>query len=129
MKGMTSRERVRAAIHHQAPDRVPLDLGSTPVTGIHVSTYTRLREALGFPQTRVKVGEPFQMLAELEPEMADRLGVDTVPVQLPNTLFGFPNKDWKPFDLFDGTQTLVSEFFCVTKDENGDLLIYPKGDT
>ena len=50
---MTSRQRVCAALHHQPPDRVPLDLGSTPVTGIHVSTYTRLRTALGFPPARV----------------------------------------------------------------------------
>ena len=28
---MTPRERVRKAIHHQEPDRVPLDLGSTLV--------------------------------------------------------------------------------------------------
>ncbi len=72
---MTSLERVRAAIHHQTPDRVPLDSGSTPVTGIHVSTYSRLREALGFPQTRVKVGEPFQMLADLEPEVTGRIRI------------------------------------------------------
>jgi uroporphyrinogen-III decarboxylase len=128
MKTMTSRERVRAAIQHRAPDRVPLDLGSTPVTGIHVSTYARLREALGFPKTRVKVGEPFQMLAELEPEVANRIGVDTVGVQLPSTLFGFPNKDWKPFDLFDGTPALVSEYFRVTRNADGDLLIHPQGD-
>ena len=128
MKTMTSRERVRAAIHHQPPDRVPLDLGSTPVTGIHVSTYARLREALGFPKTRAKVGEPFQMLAELDAEVADRLGVDTAAVQLPATLFGFPNTNWKPFDLFDGTAALVSEFFNFSTDSNGDLLMHPQGD-
>lgn len=128
MKTMTSRERVRAALRHQAPDRVPLDLGSTPVTGIHFSTYSRLRQALGFPAIPVKVGEPFQMLAELEPEVAERLGVDTVAVQLPSTLFGFPNTNWKPFRHFDGTEALVSEHFNHTVDANGDLLMYPNGD-
>ncbi len=32
---MTSRERVKKAINHEVPDRVPLDLGSISVTGIH----------------------------------------------------------------------------------------------
>lgn len=128
MQTMTSRERVRAAIHHQPPDRVPFDLASTPVTGIHVSTYARLREALGFPKARVKVGEPFQMLAEVEPEVADRLGVDTVAVQLASTLFGFANTNWKPLEFFDGTPLLVSEHFNVTVDANGDWLMHPLGD-
>ncbi len=30
---MTSRERVRAAINHREPDRVPIDIGGTKVTG------------------------------------------------------------------------------------------------
>jgi len=128
MQNMTSRERVRAAINHRTPDRVPLDLGSTPVTGIHASTYYRLRQALGFPPQRVKVGEPFQMLAEIDAEVAERLGVDTVAVELPTTLFGFPNTRWKPFDLFDGTPALVSEHFNFTRDANGDLLMHPQGD-
>jgi len=128
MQHMTSRQRVRAAIHHRQPDRVPLDLGSTPVTGIHVSTYTRLREALGFPPARARVGEPFQMLAEVDAEVADLLGVDTAAVQLPATLFGFANTGWKPFRLFDGTEALVSEHFNVSQDANGDLLMHPLGD-
>ena len=128
MQRMTSRERVRAAIRHQPSDRVPLDLASTPVTGIHASTYARLREALGFSKRRVKVEEPFQMLAEVDAEVADRLGVDTVAVQLPSTLFGFPNTNWKPLDFFDGTPLLVSEHFNVSLDVHGDWLMHPQGD-
>ncbi len=43
---MTSRERVRKAITHQEADRVPLDLGSTLVTGIQASSYATLKKAL-----------------------------------------------------------------------------------
>jgi uroporphyrinogen-III decarboxylase len=128
MPTMTSRERVRRAIHHQQPDHVPLDLGTTPVTGIHVSTYARLRKALGLPAKPPQVGEPFQMLARVEPEVADLLGVDTVGLELPSTLFGFPNKGWKPFRMPDGTEVQVSQHFETTKDANGDILIYPAGD-
>ena len=128
MQRMTSRERVRAAIHHRPPDRVPLDLDGTPVSGIHVSAYTRLREALGLPPARARVSEPFQMLGDLDPEVAARLEVDTVSLRLPSTMFGFSNTAWKPFTLFDGTEALVSECFNTSTDANGDLLMHPQGD-
>lgn len=125
---MTSRERVRAAINHKPSDRVPNDLGSTPVTGIHCTTYSRLRKALGLPHSPVKVIEPMQMLAGVEAEVAEILQLDTIGLQLPSTMFGFPNKGWKPFKFFDGTDLLVSEYFNVTVDSNGDLLMHPEGD-
>lgn len=31
---MTSRERIPSAINHKEPDRVPVDLGATPSSGI-----------------------------------------------------------------------------------------------
>ena len=43
---MTSRERVLAALNHHEPDRIPIDLGSTQVTGIHVIAARGLRAAL-----------------------------------------------------------------------------------
>ena len=45
---MTSRERVLAAINHQEPDKVPVDLGSTPSSGISAIAYTNLNQYLGF---------------------------------------------------------------------------------
>lgn len=128
MKSITPRERVRLAINHKPTDRPPIDLGSTPVTGIHASTYFRLRKALGLKQVRVKVIEPMQMLAEVDDEVSQIFKIDTVGLQLPTTIFGFPNKNWKPFDFYDGSEFLVSEYFNVTVDENGDLLMYPCGD-
>ena len=38
------------------------------------------------------------------------------------------NRDWKPFELFDGTPVLVPGDFNVTTEDNGSLLIYPQGD-
>ena len=40
---MTSRERLLKTLRHQEPDRVPFDLSSTPVTGIHHLAYRWLR--------------------------------------------------------------------------------------
>ena len=49
---MNSRERVEAALDHREPDRVPLDLGASPVTGMHVSSVYLLRQALGLAEVR-----------------------------------------------------------------------------
>ena len=84
MRNMTSRERIRNAIHHREPDRVPLDLGSTSVTGIHAIAYRRLKEMLGVSSGVVRVIDPYQMLADVEGPVKDRLGVDTIRIALPD---------------------------------------------
>lgn len=126
---MTSRERIRKAINHEESDRIPIDMGSTPVTGIAASTYTKLREALGLARRRVKVIEPFQILAEVDTEVMDKIGIDTIGLQLPTNLFGFKNEDWKAWKLFDGTEVLVPGLFITKQDKEGNLLLYPGGDT
>jgi uroporphyrinogen decarboxylase len=44
---MTSRERIIAAIEHRQPDRVPVDLGATPSSGISATAYGNLKKHLG----------------------------------------------------------------------------------
>jgi len=127
---MTSRERLQKALNHQQPDRVPVDIGGTAVTGIHVSAVTRLRRAvLGDDSYRVKVVEPYQMLGEVDDALCDALGIDVIGLRPRATMFGFENTGWKPFTLFDGTEALVPEKFNVTKADEGGLVIYPEGDT
>ena len=74
--GMTSRERVRAALAHREPDRIPFDLGGSRVTGIHVSAYARLRALLGLPVGEPRVGDITQQLADVEADVLDALGCD-----------------------------------------------------
>lgn len=71
-----SRARVRAAIAHRAPDRVPFDLGGTRVTGIHARAYERLRPALGLEPREARIADVTQQLADVEPDVLDALGVD-----------------------------------------------------
>jgi hypothetical protein len=125
---MTSRERVLTALSHTQPDRVPVDFGSTPVTGIHVSSVTALRDHFGLDRHPVKVTEPYQMLGEIEDDLAAVLGLDAVGVSPRKTMFGFPNEGWKPWRMYDGLEVLVPRGFNVTIDDNGDTLIYPEGD-
>ena len=127
---LTSRERVLRALNHQEPDRVPLDLGGSATTGMHVSSVYQLRQALHLdpPGTPVKVIEPYQMLGEIQPDLMDALGVDVVALGRTTTLFGFKNEGWKPWTFFDGTPVLVPAAFNTDPEPNGDILMYPEGD-
>jgi hypothetical protein len=127
---MNSRERMNLSLNHQEPDRIPLDLGGSAVTGMHVSTVYNLRQALGLdsPGTAVKVVEPYQMLGEIKPDLMDALGVDVVGLGATTTMFGFPYEGWKPWTTFDGTPVLVPAGFNTEPEPNGDVLMYPEGD-
>jgi hypothetical protein len=127
---MNSRQRVEAALDHQEPDCVPLDLGASPVTGMHASSVYKLRQALGLdpPGTPVKVVEPYQMLGEIDGRLIDALGVDVVGLGGRRNMFGFENTGWKPWTLFDGTPVLVPGAFNTEPEPDGDILMYPEGD-
>ena len=127
---MTSRERIAAACAHTEPDRLPVDFGGGFQTGIHVSMVYKLRQALGLdpPGTPVKVVEIYQMLGEIAPDLPAALGVDTVSLHGTGTMFGFPQTEFKEWQLADGTPVLVPEDFNTAYEPNGDLLQWPGND-
>ena len=127
---MNSRERLQKTLNREPVDRICVDFGATHVTGISASTLSKVRQALlGEKDYRVKIIEPYQMLGEIDEALLEALGIDVVGALGPRTMFGFENKDWKPFTMFDGTETLVPGGFNVTPDEKGGWYIYPEGDT
>ena len=126
---MTSRERVAKALAHEEPDRVPIDLGSSVVTGIMVTTYARLRLALGVDGRPPKVADLIQMLGQVEIPVLEKLGCDVMGVFPPVGAFGIAQKGWKPWRTFDGTEVLVPGGFAYRVADNGDLLVSPGGDT
>jgi len=73
---MTSRERILATLEHKEPDRIPYDLGSTPVTSITNRAYKNLLDYLGI-QEEIKLTDKIQLLAEVSEPVLDRLNVDT----------------------------------------------------
>jgi len=73
---MTSRERVLAALDHREPDRVPLDLGATHVTGICAIALSNLRAHLGLPATEPLIVDDVQQVALPEEDIMRRFGVD-----------------------------------------------------
>ena len=127
---LASRERVNLALNHQAADRIPVDLGGSLGTGMHVSTVYRLRQALGLdkPGTPVKVVEPYQMLGEIKPDLMEAFGTDVINLSGAKNLFGYKNDGWKPWTFFDGIPMLVPGDFNIELEPSGDVLMYPEGD-
>ena len=77
---MTSYERVRAALEHREPDRVPFDLGGSVLTGINRHAYARLRTHLGLPDRPVDLMDATQQLARVAPDVQRILEVDVACV-------------------------------------------------
>ena len=127
----TSRERLQRALNHETPDRVPVDVGATFVTGIHLTALSRLRRAvLGDTGHRIRVCEPYQMLGEVDDALRAALGIDVVGTLGRKSIFGTDESGWKPFTFWDGTEVLVPHNFNITVEEGtGDWLMYPEGDT
>jgi hypothetical protein len=127
---LTSRERVERALNHQEPDKVPLDLGGSAVTGMQISAVYLLRQEFGLdkPGTPVKLVEPYQMLGEIGLDLLEAVGADVVPLESTRTFFGYHRRDWKPWTLHDGTPMLVPGGFNTRPEPNGDILQYPEDD-
>lgn len=130
MHESTSRERILTACAHREPDKLPVDFGGGFQTGIHVSVVYALRQALGLdrPGTPVKVVEIYQMLGEIAPDLQTALGIDTVSLHGTGTMFGFPQVEFKEWQLADGTPVLVPQDFNTRPEANGDLLQWPGND-
>ena len=124
-----SKKRLRDSLNHKQPDKIPVDLGSTSVTGIHVLAIERLRDFYGLEKRPVRLIEPYQMLGEIENDLAEILHLDIIGILASNTLFGFPNNDWKEYKTHWGQLLLVPGKFNTLIDENGDSLIFPEGDS
>ncbi|MFZ5437008.1 MAG: uroporphyrinogen decarboxylase family protein [Bacillota bacterium] len=95
---MTHRERVRTALSHQEPDRVPIDIGSTGNTGIALKAYERLKAYLGIESPSVLLEKPFQLArVASDDQVLERLGVDTRGV------FPRPRDGWEDRVYPDGS--------------------------
>jgi uroporphyrinogen decarboxylase len=78
---MNSRQRVMAALRHELPDRVPVDLGSTAVSGIHQRANNALKSLLGIKADEA-VHDVVQGLVVPDERILQRFGVDLRRVAL-----------------------------------------------
>jgi uroporphyrinogen decarboxylase len=98
---MNSRDRVLTTLRHEEPDRVPIDVGGTPSSGISAKAYRRLKLHLGYDQN-TRIVDLMQWLAEIEPNVRQILGGDVVPLRMRRSFFGMPMVNWKIWKSPDG---------------------------
>ena len=116
---MTSRERVLAALNHQEPDRVPIDLSGHRSSGIAGMAYARLRDHLGLPKKPIRVYDPVQQLAIVDEDVLQRFQVDTIEL---GRAFAHEDKYWTEWTLPDGTPCLMPTWALPERD-NGEWVI------
>ena len=109
---MTSRERVQAALNHIEPDRPPIDVGGTEVTGLHGVAYNRLKAHLGLDGANTRLFHLYMQLACIEEPVRSRFRGDVVRLS-------FEAKQWKPWKLADGSPCEVPVGWSPTQFEDG----------
>lgn len=124
---MNSRERVMASIAHQQPDRVPIDLGATPSSGISAIAYGNLKRHLGIGGGATRIYDVVQQLAQPEDELLDRLGVDVIDI---GRAFNAAPRDWYETILADGQPAYYPTWFRPEhKTDGGYEARHPSGET
>lgn len=113
---MTSRQRVLSSIGHKQPDRIPVDLGSTPSSGISAIAYHNLKKYLGITKGHTRVYDVVQQLAQPEDDIIDRFGIDVLDV---GRSFNTRDEDWYDITLPNGTPVQFPSWFYPVRQPEG----------
>jgi len=113
---MTSRERVRAAVNHQEPDRAPIDLGGMRSSGIMAKAYDNLTKYLGLADSETFVYDLVQNLAQPEQPILDRFDIDVIDL---GRAFLTRPEERKPFVLTDGTPVTIPAWLETMLEPDG----------
>lgn len=115
---MNSRERVLAAVEHGEPDRVPVDLGATPSSGISAIAYGNLKRFLGIKGAPTRVYDVVQQVAQPEDDILDRFGVDAADI---GRAFNTEDSAWRDIRLPDGQAAQYPAWFRPEARPDGSL--------
>lgn len=116
---MNSRERILSSINHIQPDKVPIDLGSSTVTGISAIAYNNLKRHLNL-NSKTKVFDVVQQLADVDMEVLDQFGADALDINQVSTEDG----EWYDVELADGSKAQYPSWFRPVRSEDGSWQTY-----
>lgn len=116
---MTSRERVRKAINHQEPDRVPVDVGA--FTNVHVDEFVKICKHLNLDQLYLppRVNQIFDYHAQLDIPILNWFGSDFINLYNPFDMFNNTIRDMHVWKNHSGNDILISSEIRPEKDERG----------
>lgn len=118
---MNSRENVLRAIAHQEPNKVPVDMGSNPSSGISAIAYSNLLKYLKMEHLPVQVYDIVQQLAQPHDEIIDLLGIDVLDI---GRTFNETPQHWHPTTLGNGAPAFYPAWFNPIKNDSGDWIAY-----
>ena len=113
---MTSKELILATIAHQQPERVPIDLGATPSSGISLVAYQRLIEYLGKNHLKSYVYDVIQEVVQPDMEILDAFHVDVLDI---GRHFNTAPSYWHELEAIPGHPALYPHWFNIQKQPDG----------
>jgi uroporphyrinogen decarboxylase len=133
---MNPRTRILTALKHEEPDRIPIDIGSTPTTAIHVFAYRDLRRMLNLPERPIRIFDFGQQLAEVEKDVLDLFHVDVININRvlepcapypyiwryrtrKGSVVEISDKEWKVWIHRDGTPVEIPKNIDIVEEEEG----------
>jgi uroporphyrinogen decarboxylase len=105
---MNSRERILAAINHSQPDRIPVDLGATPSSGLSVVAYQNLVNHMGLTHLKNHVYDVVQEVTQPEMELLERFNVDVIDI---GRFFNTAEDYWHGMEIISGYPALYPRWF------------------
>ena len=118
---MNSRQRILAAIAHTEPDILPVDLGSTPSSGISAIAYDNLLPLLPLKDRRNWVYDVVQQVTQPSDEFLEYFRIDAVDL---GRTFNTRNDEWYDYLLPNGGTAQLPGWFRPRKQLDGSSLAY-----
>ncbi|MEM4895194.1 MAG: uroporphyrinogen decarboxylase family protein [Ignisphaera sp.] len=142
---MDSRTRVLTALRHEEPDRIPIDVGSTPNTAFHVFVYRDLRRVLNLPEKPIRIFDFGQQLAEVEKELLDYFHADIININRTlepcapypsiwryrtrdGKVVEISDREWKVWVHRNGAVIEIPKAMDIIEEEDGGYVAYVGGD-
>ena len=113
---MTSRELMLKAINHQTPERVPVDLGATPSSGISLVAYQNLIKYLGKSHLKSYVYDVIQEVVQPDMGLLDDFHVDVLDI---GRYFNTAPSYWHELEAIPGHPALYPKWFNIRQQPDG----------
>ncbi len=115
---MNSRESVLNALNHIEPEKVPVDLGSTPSSNISAIAYNNVKKKLNINNGHTRIYDVVQQLAQPEEEILNRFGIDVIDI---GRTFNGRDEDWYDTTLADGSTGQYPAWFKPSGRDDGSF--------
>jgi len=116
---MNARQLVMASINHQEVSKVPVDLGATPSSGISAIAYNNLTKYLGMENSKTKIYDVVQQLAQPEEAFINKFGIDVIDI---GRAFNDKEEDWAPTTLANGATAYYPKWFKPELQSDGSYI-------